>query len=151
MSLRLVLASAVLKNWQVASFDISSAYLYSPVDETVLVEPPVAVLPELRGKVLRLKKALYGMRQVGLYWWKFLSSILVQIGFISTEVYQSLYIFQNEEAIIVIWIHVDDGVIASNSADALCTELNIKWSDVVQQIVGLKCAIGEGEVTIAQR
>ncbi|MBW0526960.1 hypothetical protein O181_066675 [Austropuccinia psidii MF-1] len=79
------------------------------------------------------------------------------MGFIATEVNQSLYIFQNEETIITIWIHVDDGVVASNSVDAvssfknaLCAELNIKWSDVVQQIVGLKCAIGEGEVTTAQ-
>ncbi|MBW0512412.1 hypothetical protein O181_052127 [Austropuccinia psidii MF-1] len=158
MSLRLVLATTVLKNWRAASFNVSGAYLYSLVDETILVEPPVAFLLELQGKVLFLKKALYGMWQAGRCWWKFLSGILARMGFIATEVNQSLYIFRNEKTIITIWIHVDNGVVASNSAeaissfkDALCAELNIKWLDVVQQIVGLECAIGEGEVTIVQR
>ncbi|MBW0528878.1 hypothetical protein O181_068593 [Austropuccinia psidii MF-1] len=65
MSLHLVLATAILKNWWVASFNVSGAYFYSPVDETVLVEPLVTLLPELQGKVLHLNKALYGMQQAG--------------------------------------------------------------------------------------
>ncbi|MBW0531854.1 hypothetical protein O181_071569 [Austropuccinia psidii MF-1] len=157
MSLRLVLAIAVLKNWQVASFDVSGPYLYIPVNETILVKQLVTFRPGLRGKVLCLKKALYGMRQVGRCWWKFLSGILARMGFIATEVNHSLYIFRNEEMIITIWIQVDDSVVASNLADALssfkdmlCAELNIKWLGVVQQIVGLECSIGESEVTIAQ-
>ncbi|MBW0552823.1 hypothetical protein O181_092538 [Austropuccinia psidii MF-1] len=82
------------------------AYLYSPVEETVLIEPLVDFLPELRGKALRLKKALYGMQQA-------------------------------------------DKI--SDFKTALCAKLDIQWSDKVQQIVGLECAIGEGEVSIAQR
>ncbi|MBW0496324.1 hypothetical protein O181_036039 [Austropuccinia psidii MF-1] len=39
MSLSLVLATAILKNWQVASFNVSCTYLYSPIDETILIEP----------------------------------------------------------------------------------------------------------------
>ncbi|MBW0476559.1 hypothetical protein O181_016274 [Austropuccinia psidii MF-1] len=150
MSLRLLLATAALRGWWVASFDVSGAYLYSPVEETVLIEPPVDFLPELWGKALFLKKALYGMRQAGRCWWKFLSGILNRMGFIATEVNQSLYIFRNKEEVIAIWVHVDDGIIVSNSPDkisdfknAICAELNIKWTDEVQQIVGLECAIDE--------
>ncbi|MBW0584850.1 hypothetical protein O181_124565 [Austropuccinia psidii MF-1] len=120
--------------------------------------PPVDFLPELRGKALCLKKALYGMGQAGWFWWKFLSGILGWMGFVATGVDQSLYIFWNEEAVIAIWVHVDDGDVISNLLDkvsdfktALCAELDIKWSDKVQQIVGLECAIGEGEVAIAQQ
>ncbi|MBW0514300.1 hypothetical protein O181_054015 [Austropuccinia psidii MF-1] len=40
MPLCLMLATAVLNGWQVASFDMSVAYLYSPVNKCVLVEPP---------------------------------------------------------------------------------------------------------------
>ncbi|MBW0541367.1 hypothetical protein O181_081082 [Austropuccinia psidii MF-1] len=130
----------------------------TPVEETVLIEPPVDFLPELRGKALRLKKALYGMRQAGRCWWKFLSCILNRMGFVATEVDQSLYIFRNEEAVIAIWVHVDDGVIVSNLLDkisdfksAICAELNIKWTDEVNQIDGLECTIGEGKVAIAQQ
>ncbi|MBW0540259.1 hypothetical protein O181_079974 [Austropuccinia psidii MF-1] len=153
MSLHLLMGTAVLKGWQVASFDVSGAYLYSPVEECILMEPPVNFLPALRGKVLHLKKALYGIRQAGGCWWKFLSGILERLGFVVTEVDQSLYIFQNGVSIIAIWIHVDDGVITLNTPSAIsdfrnafCTELNIKWLEKLTQIVGLECAIGKANM-----
>ncbi|MBW0465748.1 hypothetical protein O181_005463 [Austropuccinia psidii MF-1] len=37
-----------------------------------------------------------------------------------------------------------------NSNGKLLTELNIKWCDKINQIYGLKCAFGKGEVTITQ-
>ncbi|MBW0584901.1 hypothetical protein O181_124616 [Austropuccinia psidii MF-1] len=79
------------------------------------------------------------------------------MGFVATEVDQSLYIFRNEEAVIAIWVHVDNSVVISNLLDkvsdfktTLCAELDIKWLDKVQRIVGLECVIGEGELAIAQ-
>ncbi|MBW0488315.1 hypothetical protein O181_028030 [Austropuccinia psidii MF-1] len=98
------------------------------------------------------------MRQAGRCWWVFLSGILTKMGFAAMEVDQSLYIFCHGETIIAIWIHVDDGVIASNSPEAvlnfkrqLCAEVDIKWCNEFCQIVGLECTIGEGEVAIAQK
>ncbi|MBW0537021.1 hypothetical protein O181_076736 [Austropuccinia psidii MF-1] len=158
MSLHLLMGTAVLKGWQVASFDVSGAYLYSLVEECVLMEPAVDFLMELWGKVLHLKKALYGMRQAGRCWWKFLLGILEHLGFVATEVDQSLYIFRNGVSVIVIWIHVDDGIITSNTPsaisnfrNALCTELDIKWLEKLTQIVRLECAIREGEVVMTQK
>ncbi|MBW0461372.1 hypothetical protein O181_001087 [Austropuccinia psidii MF-1] len=136
----------------VSSFDISGAYLYSPVEEIVLIEPSTTFLPHLKGKVLRLKKALYGMKQAGRCWWLFLSGILEHMGFAATEINQSLYIFCNDQEVITIWIHIDDGIVTSNSLGAiskfkmaLCGELDIKWSDQLTHIMGLNCAFGEGE------
>ncbi|MBW0498433.1 hypothetical protein O181_038148 [Austropuccinia psidii MF-1] len=115
-------------------------------------------MPELRGKALSLKKALYGMRQAGQCWWKFLLGILQRLGFVATEVDQSLYIFRSGTAVIAIWIHVNDGVLASNSANAisyfktsLVSHFDFKWSDQLDQIVGLECVFGEGEVAITQQ
>ncbi|MBW0500491.1 hypothetical protein O181_040206 [Austropuccinia psidii MF-1] len=135
----------------------TGAYLYSPVEETVLIEPPTTFLPHLKGKVLRLKKAPYGMKQAGRFWWFFLSGTLERMGFAATEVDQSLYLFHNDQEVIAIWIDADDGVVTSNSLGAISRfkmvlfgELDIKWSDQLTHIVGLNCAFGEGEVTITQ-
>ncbi|MBW0537406.1 hypothetical protein O181_077121 [Austropuccinia psidii MF-1] len=68
MLLRLILAHAMCRNWTLSSFDISGAYLYSPVKETVFIEPPTFFCPQLKGKVLCLKKVLYGMREAGRFW-----------------------------------------------------------------------------------
>ncbi|MBW0461676.1 hypothetical protein O181_001391 [Austropuccinia psidii MF-1] len=153
---QLLLVTACLQRWKVCSFDVSGAYLYSLIEETVLMEPPTHFIPSLKGKVLHLQKALYGMKQVGRCWWLHLSGILESLGFALCEVDLSLYMFQKDKAIIVIWIHVDDGVIASNSPTqieefrkALCNNFEIKWSDNMKWIVGLEWAFGEGEVTIS--
>ncbi|MBW0577683.1 hypothetical protein O181_117398 [Austropuccinia psidii MF-1] len=115
--------------WTLLSFNVSGAYLYSPVKEMVFLEPPTYFCPQLKGKALQLKKALYGMRQAG-----------------------------SGEDTIAIWIHVNNGVVTSNSPNAvsdfkcrLCAEVNIKWHNTICQIVGLECAFGEGEVAIAHQ
>ncbi|MBW0476849.1 hypothetical protein O181_016564 [Austropuccinia psidii MF-1] len=107
--------------------------------------------------VPHLRKALYGMKQVGRCWWLHLLGILETLGFTSCEVDMSRYVFRNDETIIAIWIHVDDGVIASNSPTAierfretLFSTFEIKWSENMKPIVGLECIFGEGEVTISQ-
>ncbi|MBW0488810.1 hypothetical protein O181_028525 [Austropuccinia psidii MF-1] len=53
MLLRLILATACLNRWQVALFDVSGAYLYSPLEEMVLLVPPTVFLPHLQWKVLQ--------------------------------------------------------------------------------------------------
>ncbi|MBW0478741.1 hypothetical protein O181_018456 [Austropuccinia psidii MF-1] len=80
------------------------------------------------------------------------------MGFTAIEVDQSLYIFRSGETTVVIQVHVNNGVMTLNSQAAisnfkqcLCAEVEIKWHDTITQIVGLECAIGEGEVTIAQQ
>ncbi|MBW0462532.1 hypothetical protein O181_002247 [Austropuccinia psidii MF-1] len=97
------------------------------------------------------------MRQAGRCWWMFLLDILTRMGFAAMEVDKS-YIFRSGEDTIAIWIHVNDGVIASNSPNAvldfkhrLCAEVDIKWHDTICQIVGLECVFGEGEVAIVQQ
>ncbi|MBW0483196.1 hypothetical protein O181_022911 [Austropuccinia psidii MF-1] len=129
MSLRLLLATTCLQQWKVCSFNVSGAYLYSTVEETVLIELTTHFLPSLKGKVLLLKK----------------SSIRHETG-------GPLY-----KTIIAIWTHIDDGIIISNSPaaikkfwESLCKNFEIKWSDTMKQLMGLECAFGEGEVAILQ-
>ncbi|MBW0570584.1 hypothetical protein O181_110299 [Austropuccinia psidii MF-1] len=158
MSLQLVLTNGVCNRWTLESFEVSGTYLYSLVKETVFVEPPTHFWPQLKGKSLQLKKALYGMRQAGRFWWVFTSSILTWMCFAAMEVNQSLYLLCSGKAIIAIWVHVDNGVVASNSPEAvanfkplLSVEVDIKWHDTISHIVGLECEFGEGEVTISQK
>ncbi|MBW0478000.1 hypothetical protein O181_017715 [Austropuccinia psidii MF-1] len=157
MSLRLLLATACPQRWKACSFNVSGAYLYSPVEETVLMKPPTHFILSLEGKVLHLQKALYGMKQAGCCWWLHLSGIVEGLGFTLCKVGLSLYVFRKDKAIIVIWIHIDNGMIASNSPahikefrKALCEKFEIKWSNTMRQIVGLECTIGEDEVTLLQ-
>ena len=61
-----ILANATEQDWETEHVDIKSAYLNAPLKETIFMKPPRGVLmPGQEGKVLRLLKGLYGLKQAG--------------------------------------------------------------------------------------
>lgn len=90
-TLRLLLSIAQSKNFPTATFKISLEYLYSPIEEEVYVKPPTDIVPEWKGKIMRLKKAVYGTCQAARCWWKFFSKKVVIFGFTASEIEPSLY------------------------------------------------------------
>ncbi|MBW0493411.1 hypothetical protein O181_033126 [Austropuccinia psidii MF-1] len=63
--LRLLLTVAKFYKWSIASFDVSGAYLFSPIDEKNFVSPPVEIDSSLSGKVLLLKKLFMVYTKLG--------------------------------------------------------------------------------------
>ncbi|POV95959.1 hypothetical protein PSTT_15929 [Puccinia striiformis] len=148
---------AVQHGFVMNSFDVSSAYLYSPIEEEVYVKPPTELRPELKGKVLRLKKALYGTKQAGRCWWLHFKGILDKLDFTASEVESSLYVYRKADVSIFIWMHVDDGLVVSNSSSAMETlrsalqqHLEIKWKTNVDQIVGINIHERSSKVLLEQ-
>jgi hypothetical protein len=61
-SVRLLFALATQEGWRVHHMDVKSAFLNSDLKEEVYVhQPPGFAIPGKEGKVLRLRKALYGL------------------------------------------------------------------------------------------
>lgn len=63
-TVRLLIAIAAQRGWQVHHIDEKSAFLNGDLMEEVFVQrPPGFVVEDGSGKVLKLRKALYGLRQ----------------------------------------------------------------------------------------
>ena len=67
-----------------------------------------------------------------------------QLGYVASELETSLYHCRNQHSFIFIWLHVDDGFAMASSPimleslrKAIGSELNIKWSDTVERLVGI--------------
>lgn len=156
LSLHLLLALAARNSWILNSFDVSTAYLHSSIDETVYIWPPVDVCPNLAGKVLRLNKSLYGTKQAPRCWWKHFQRVMTLMNFEVKEVELLLYHCRRGKDVILVWMHVDDGVVVSNSAslrdqvkEGLEKSLKLKWQDGLKKIVGIKVEYSDG-VTLSQ-
>jgi hypothetical protein len=63
-SVRLLLALAAQEGWQVYHMDMKSAFLNGDLKEEVYVRQPTGfIIADQEGNVLRLRKALYDLRQ----------------------------------------------------------------------------------------
>jgi hypothetical protein len=81
-SIRLLLALAAQEGWPIHHMDVKSAFLNGELKEEVYVkQPPGFVVTGEEGKVLRLRKALYGLRQAPRAWNAKLDSTLKEMGF----------------------------------------------------------------------
>ena len=62
-SVHLLLALAATKDWHVHHLDVELAFLNGELVETIFVrQPPVFAVKGAEHRVLRLRKALYGLR-----------------------------------------------------------------------------------------
>jgi hypothetical protein len=156
-TLRMLLTLSIKNNWIINSFDITGAFVHSPIDETIYVDPPIELFPHLTGKVLKLKKALYGTRQASRCWWKHFKTLLHSWDFDCDKVEECLYRYWKDSSIIIIWIHVNDGIVFSNNAaalehlrDNLESSLRVKWDAKPEKLVGLKLDYSDDAICLSQ-
>ena len=68
-TVRLILAYAAIKNWEVHHMDVKTAFLNGELEEEVyVVQPEGFVDKENPNMVLKLRKALYGLKQAPRPW-----------------------------------------------------------------------------------
>jgi hypothetical protein len=91
-SMLLRFALATQEGWRVHHMDVKSVFLNGDLKEEVYVhQPPGFVIPSKEGKVLRLCKALYGLRQAPRAWNAKLDSTLKGMGFGQSPHEASIY------------------------------------------------------------
>jgi hypothetical protein len=119
-TIRLVLALAVHFHWVVHQLDISNAFLHGYLEEEVLMEQPKGFEdPAFPDHVCRLHKSLYGLKQAPRAWFMRLSQALLELGFTSSAVDSSLFMFHLHSIHVFVLIYVDDILVCSNSPSAI--------------------------------
>lgn len=115
-SVRLVLAVAAWEDWVVHHMDVKSAFLNGDLREEVYVaQPPGFVIDGAADKVLKLKKALYGLRQAPRAWNAKLDASLRNLGFVRSVSEHGVYMRGDGSARLLVGVYVDDLIIAGRS------------------------------------
>ena len=107
-SIRLLAAIACEFGWDLCHFDAEQAFVQSKLDELVFIGLPPGC-GEISGKVVKLGRSLYGLRQSSRTWHNHLMRGLKYLGFEScaADACVMRLIEHNVVAIVVI-VHVDD-------------------------------------------
>ncbi|CAI7780421.1 unnamed protein product [Closterium sp. NIES-53] len=126
-TLRTLLAGAAIKGWVVKQMDVTTAFLNGVLEEEIFMVQPEG-FDDGSGRVLRLKKALYGPKQAPRQWYLKLRGVLEEIGFTPSTADHSLFMLGEGEQRSFMVVYVDDILIFSPSSD-LVKEVMLKLQD----------------------
>ena len=117
-SVHLLLALAAAKDWRVHHLDVKLACLNGELAETVFVRQPLgfAVKGE-EHRVLRLRKALFELRQALRAWNAKLDATLGELGFTRCATKHALYMQRWGKEELIVGVYVDDLIITDARAE----------------------------------
>ena len=114
-SIRLLLTLATTKNWRIQTIDIKSAFLQGDkLTREVYVKPPKEA--QLKNKLWKLYKCLYGLKDASRQWYLRLKRTLKKHGFQKCK-YDGGLFYQIKEGVLqgAVGIHVDDFLSIGNN------------------------------------
>jgi hypothetical protein len=80
-SLRALISYAATNDLDFQQLDVKTAFLNADLEEEVFLSIPQGVDEDKQARCLRLKKAIYGLKQAPLAWYNQLSNWLLSVGF----------------------------------------------------------------------
>ena len=116
-TVRLVLAIAAARDYNLHSVDIRQAFLQGQLTEDIYMRvPPGHPSRDAHGRpvVLKLNKSLYGLKQAGRVWNKLLVKSLLAWGFKQSTIDICLFTLAVAHSIIWLLVWVDDIIIVDN-------------------------------------
>jgi hypothetical protein len=120
LSVHFIFALAAQLDWELHHVDIKSAYLNATLDEEVYMTPPHGVLkPNEQGKVCKLKKVLYGLKQTGHEWYKTLTTVFFDMGYSRSNVNHSVFYHKTTHFHVIVAVATDDMAIARMPLNAI--------------------------------
>jgi hypothetical protein len=154
-SLRILLALAATFDLELHQLDVVSAFLNGPIDHELYMAQPDG-FNDGSGRVCKLNKAIYGLKQASRCWNSEVHATLLGLGFKQLHGDPCLYILRQGDSIIILFLYVDDMGIASNSetlrrkiVKALQAEYDIKDQGELQWILGMRVTRDRVKRTIA--
>ena len=121
-TIRLLFGLAAQFNCHMEQFDIPNAYVKASVDEGIYLSQPEAFIDEhWPERVLKLKKALYDLKQAGRNWNQHFKEFLLSLGLVQCRCDPCMYYMVVEEGttFVIMIVYVDDVLALSPSAQAV--------------------------------
>jgi len=157
-SIWMLLAVAAREGWLVHHMDVKSAFLNGDLQEEVYVrQPPGFVAAGHEGKVLKLQKALYGLRQAPRAWNMKLDASLRKLGFKRCVSEHGMYTRGAGKTRVVVGVYVDDLIITGASPEdisafkeEMCQLFRMSDLGLLSYYLGIEVKQGRSAITLGQ-
>lgn len=145
-TLRYLFALSVQLNMDITHLDVTTAFLNGHLKENIFMQLPECFPIADCNKVLKLKKAVYGLKQASLAWYDRVKETLCNLGYVKSKIEPCVFMKNcNNGKKVIVGIYVDDFLIFSNDncetdslIKALSNNFKIKNLGQVKQYLGMR-------------
>uniref|UniRef100_A0ABD2W186 Retrovirus-related Pol polyprotein from transposon TNT 1-94 n=1 Tax=Trichogramma kaykai TaxID=54128 RepID=A0ABD2W186_9HYME len=122
-SIRTFLAISAAHKLKLTQFDVKSAFLNGDLEEEIFMKQPEG-FDDKSGKVCRLHKSLYGLKQSARCWNSKFVNCLKDFGLYPSNADPCVFTSDNAQNLLMLIIYVDDGAIACKDNNQILKLLN---------------------------
>jgi hypothetical protein len=158
-TVRILISCAANFGWPLHQLDVKNAFLHGDLQEEVYMEmPPGFVRPETKGKVCRLKKSLYGLKQSPRAWFDRFRQVVCGMGYGQCNGDHTLFYRHSEQKITILAVYVDDIIITGDDdveiaklKGCLSQAFEVKDLGKLKYFLGIEVARSSKGIALSQR
>ena len=159
-SIRVFLSLAINSNWPLHQLDVKNAFLNGDLEEEMFMSPPPGFEESFGvGKVCKLKKSLYGLKQSPRAWFEHFDKVIKHYGYTQSQADHTMfYKHSNECKVAILIVYVDDIVLTGDDCNELeklkgklAEEFEIKDLGALKYFLGMEFARSKEGIFVNQR
>ena len=139
--------------------DVKNAFLHGDLQEEVYMHiPPGFETNQTNGKILRLRRSLYGLKQSPRAWFERFRRAILKKGYYQSNADHTLFYKQNMGKIAMLIVYVDDIVITGDNHEEishlkthLAQEFEVKDLGHLRYFLGIEVSRGPKGMFLSQR
>ena len=158
-SVRTLISCAINLDWEIYQMDVKNTFLHSDLHEEVYMHiPPGFETGQTNGKVLRLCRSLYGLKQSPRAWFDRFRQSMLKRGYIQSNADHTLFYKHATSKVAILIVYVDDIVITRNDIAEivdlkkyLAQEFEVKDLGQLKYFLGIEISHGPKGMFLSQR
>jgi hypothetical protein len=158
-TVRTLVSLAANGGWKLHQLDVKNAFLHGELLEEVYMEVPQGFgTKQTEGKVCRLKKSLYGLKQSPRAWFDRFRRAMVGMGYRQTNADHTVFFRRHGVHITMLAVYVDDMIITGDDEGEIASlkkrlskEFEVKDLGQLRYFLGIEIARGAEGIVLSQR
>uniref|UniRef100_A0A2N9G5A4 Integrase catalytic domain-containing protein n=1 Tax=Fagus sylvatica TaxID=28930 RepID=A0A2N9G5A4_FAGSY len=160
-SVRLLVSLAASHSWPLYQLDVKNAFLHGNLLETIYMDPPPGFRAEgeYAGKVCRLRKSLYGLKQSPRAWFSRFSEVILSMEFVRCHSDHTCFIRRRSDGrCIILLVYVDDIILTGDDTpgithvkQSLGKVFEVKDLGALKYFLGIEVARSRHGISLSQR
>jgi hypothetical protein len=158
-TVRILVSCAANFGWKLHQLDVKNAFLHGDLQEEVYMEiPPGFGTSQTKGKVCRLKKSLYGLKQSPRAWFDRFRRAMCGMGYGQCNGDHTVFYRHAERRITILAVYVDDIIITGDDQEEIkrlkeCLSMEFEVKDLgnLKYFLGIEVARTKKGISLCQR